>query len=59
MDEFPDIKHDLMEMARVRAMISAEGDPNFKHQLFDHEKKLAAMIDMLKTQSSEESFHTD
>jgi len=49
MDKFNDIKNDLLEIARVRAMINAENDPVTKYQLFDHEKKMAVMLELLKT----------
>lgn len=59
MDKFHDIKNDLLEIARVRAMINAENDPVTKFQLFDHEKKMAAMLELLKTHEDSDSLHTE
>lgn len=48
MDEFPDIKRDMQELARRRVMAGAQNDPTFQLQLFDFKSQMNVVIESLK-----------
>lgn len=53
MDEFPDIRRDMQELARRRAMAGVSSDQSFQLQLFDFKEQMEVVIESLKKNAVE------